>query len=143
MSDGDTVGAVELWKQARKNAPDAVQPRILLARHYRMGQSTALAEQVIDEAYGLAPDSGPVQMEYVLVKMLVGAVDEASCVAQVLIERYPNNHQLLELRAQVYASSGDAEGLETPLVKIVEHYPSATKSQFALGNIYVRKKRIC
>jgi putative PEP-CTERM system TPR-repeat lipoprotein len=139
-SDGDTAGAVELWKQARDNSSDAVQPRLLLARFYRGKKSVALAQEVIDEAYNLAPDSGPVQMEYVLVKVLAGNFEEAGSAADALLARYPDSRQIMQLRAQVYVSNGDSDGFETMLQKIVPRFSGAIKAHVALANIYIRRQ---
>lgn len=69
--------AEKLWQLAREHNPDAVAPRLLLAKHYRAKNSMALAEVVIKEAYRLAPFAVQVQAEYAFIMLQIGSFEES------------------------------------------------------------------
>jgi predicted Zn-dependent protease len=71
------------------------------------------------EAYDLAPYSPAAQFEYAVSKMSVGKPEESVPVIKALVERFPNSEKAMELLAQAYNQTGDAEALEATLGDIM------------------------
>ena len=132
--------AERLWTVARDNNPDAVAPRLLLAKHYRVRNNQVLAENAIKEAYALAPFALQVQREYAEIMMLGGHFEEALKAAENLSERLPNSLIGLETLARVYNRLGDEEGLRTTLERVAEIAPDAVGARVLLGQLAIRRK---
>ncbi|MEQ8660972.1 MAG: PEP-CTERM system TPR-repeat protein PrsT, partial [Gammaproteobacteria bacterium] len=95
----DLDAAERLWLLAREQNPDAVAPRLLLAKHYRARGNLPLAEEAATEAYKLAPYALQVQAEYATVMLQNGKHEAALEAAQALVERAPQALPALELLA--------------------------------------------
>lgn len=139
LQEDDLDEAERLWQLAREHNPDAVAPRLLLARHYRAKGNMTLAESMVREAYGLAPYAPPVQAEYTKVMLQIESYEEALEAAQALTARVPDSVQGLELLAQVYNRLGDAEGLERTLERVAEIAPDAAPARVLLGRLALRR----
>lgn len=140
LQDDDLDEAEQLWQLAREHNPDAVAPRLLLAKHYRARKNMTLAERVIKETYRLAPFAAQVQAEYASIMLQIGSFEEALQAAQALNARAPNSLQGLELTANIYNQLGDEQGLTQTLERIAEVAPEAVGAQVLLGRLAVRRK---
>ena len=140
LKDDDLDEAERLWNVAREHNPDAVAPRLLLAKHYRAKGNLPLAETVISEAYALAPFALQVQAEYATIMLQSGDEDAALAAAQALVERVPDSLQGLELLARVYNQRGDAEGLTATLERVAEVAPDALGARVLLGRLAIRRQ---
>ncbi|MGR8918711.1 MAG: XrtA/PEP-CTERM system TPR-repeat protein PrsT [Gammaproteobacteria bacterium] len=131
--------AERLWLLARENNPDAVAPRLLLAKHYRAKGNRALAQTAIREAYELAPYAARVQGEYAVIMLEAGEFEEALEAAEALVERQPESVRGLELLAQVQNQLGDAEGLTATLERVAAIAPDAVNARVLLGRLAIRR----
>ncbi len=139
QKDGKESEAVKLWEQARENNPKAVEPRIHLARYYRGKKDLPAALAMAKEAYELAPYSPAAQFEFAIAKMSAGEPKEAVPIIQAIVERFPSSEQAMELLAQAYNQSGDAEALKTTLVDHLQRFPEAIKARVALARLHLTK----
>ena len=140
LQDGDLDEAERLWQLAREHNPDAVAPRLLLAKHYRARNSLALAETLVKEAYRLAPFAVQVQAEYASVMLQIGSFDEALQAARALTARIPDSLQGLELLANIYNQLGDEQGLTETLKRIARAAPDEVGAKILLGRLAIRRK---
>jgi putative PEP-CTERM system TPR-repeat lipoprotein len=138
---GDDLDEAErLWLLAREHNPDAVAPRLLLAKHYRAKNNGSLAQTTIKEAYKLAPFALQVQAEYAEIMLEAGEFQDALSSAEALVGRAPNSVFGLELLARIHNQLGDENGLTNTLKKIAELAPNATGAQVLLGRLAIRRK---
>ena len=140
LQDDDVAEAEKLWQLAREHNPEAVAPRLLLAKHYRTKKNMGLAETLIREAYALAPFALPVQTEYASIMLQIRAFEDALQAARVINARAPNSVQGLELLANIYNQLGDAEGLTQTLERIADIAPNAVGAQLLLGRLAIRRE---
>ncbi len=140
LQEDNVDEAERLWLLAREQNPDAVAPRLLLARHYRTKGNRTLAEATIKEAYKLAPYAPQVQAEYAAIMLDAGQFDEALSAAQQLVERTPKSLPGLELLARIYNQLGDEAGLTDTLQRIAEIAPDAVGARLLLGRLAIRNK---
>ncbi|MCB1748179.1 MAG: PEP-CTERM system TPR-repeat protein PrsT [Gammaproteobacteria bacterium] len=140
LQDNDLDEAERLWQVAREHNPDAVAPRLLLAKHYRTRGNQPLAETMIKEAYRLAPYALQVQAEYAEIMLQGGHFEEALEAAKALVERVPDSLPGLELLARVYNQLGDADNLTATLERAAEVAPEAVGTQVLLGRLAIRRK---
>lgn len=140
LQDDDIDEAERLWLLAREHNPDAVAPRLLLAKHYRNKRNQAMAETVIKEAYQLAPYAVQVQAEYAEIMLQGQHYDEALGAAQMLRERVPDSLPALELLARIHNQRGDEEGLTNTLERVAELAPEAVGAQVLLGRLAIRRQ---
>ena len=136
----DLDEAERLWNVAREHNPDAVVPRLLLAKHYRAKGNLPLAATAIGEAYALAPYALQVQAEYATIMLQSGDEDAALAAALALVERVPDSLQGLELLARVYNQKGDAEGLTRTLERVAELAPDPLGARVLLGRLAIRRQ---
>lgn len=132
--------AERLWLLARKHNPEAVAPRLLLAKHYRVRGNAVQAETMAREAYRLAPFAPQVQAEYAAAMLDAGKNDQALVAARALVERAPNSVEGLELLARSYNQLGDEAGLTDTLERIAAIAPEAVGAQMLLGRLAWRRK---
>jgi len=138
--EGKEIDALKLWEQARENNPTAVEPRVHLARYYRSQNNATAALSMAQEAYDLAPYSPAAQFEYAVSKMSVGKPEESVPVIKALVERFPNSEKAMELLAQAYNQTGDAEALEATLGDIMQRFPETVIARVALARIHLKNK---
>lgn len=140
LQDDNLDEAERLWLQAREHNPDAVAPRLLLAKHYRAKSNQTQALTMIREAYRLAPYAPQVQAAYAAQMLESGDFPEALEAAQSLVARVPNSVEGLELLAHTHNRLGNAEGLRETLEKIAEIAPEAAGARLLLGRLAIRRK---
>ena len=140
LQDDDLDEAEKLWQLAREHNPDAVAPRLLLAKHFRAKKNMALAETAINEAYRLAPFAVQIQAEYASIMLQIGSFEESLRAARALNARAPDSLQGLELLANIYNQLGDERGLTQTLERIAEVAPDAVGAQVLLGRLAIRRK---
>ena len=140
LQDGDLDEAERLWQLAREHNPDAVAPRLLLAKHYRARNSLTLAETLVKEAYRLAPFAVQVQAEYASIMLQIRSFDEALQAARALTARIPDSLQGLELLANIYNQLGDEQGLTETLKRIARAAPDNVGAKILLGRLAIRRK---
>jgi putative PEP-CTERM system TPR-repeat lipoprotein len=140
VQDAGLDEAERLWQLAREHNPEAVAPRILLAKHYRAKGNLVLAEAAIKEAYKLAPFAPQVQLEYASLMLDTGKFEEALKVANALVERLPDSVEGLDLLARVYNQLGDEAGLTRTLERVTKIAPKIVKAQVLLGRLALRRK---
>ena len=140
MGDNNGDEAEKLWQQAREHNPEAVAPRVALARYYRAKGNLTRAEEAIKEAYKLASYAAPVQAEYVNVMLGIGDNQSAVKAAQALAERAPASLPALELLARAYNQLGDESGLTSTLQRIVKIKPDHQAAQALLAQLALRHK---
>lgn len=140
LQSDDIDEAERLWLLAREHNPDAVAPRLLLAKHYRARGNTPLAQTVVEEAYKLAPYAPQVQEEYTLVMMETGEFEHALTTAQILVARSPKSAAAFELLARVQNQLGDESGLTSTLASITELAPEAAGARVLLGRLAIRQE---
>lgn len=140
LTDNQPAEAERLWQLAREHNPEAVAPRLLLARHFRVGNKLPLAETAIEEAYRLAPFAPQVQAEYAQVKLLAGKYQDALAAAKALTERLPDDLPALDLVARIYNQLGDEAGLTATLEHIAEVAPDAATARVLLARLALRRK---
>ena len=92
------------------------------------------------EAYDLAPYSPAAQFEYAVSKMSVGKPEESVPVIKALVERFPNSEKAMELLAQAYNQTGDAEALEATLGDIMQRFSETVIARVALARIHLKNK---
>ncbi len=140
LNDKQIDEAERLWQLAREHNPDAVAPRLLLAKHYRLRKNAVQAEVVAKEAFRLAPFAPQVATEYAAVMLDVGKNDEALTAARTLVERAPGSVTGLELMARAYNQLRDEAGLKDTLERIAKIAPDAVGAQVLLGRLAGRRK---
>ena len=138
MDDNNADEAEKLWQQAREHNPEAVAPRVALARYYRTKGNLTRAEDAIREAYKLASYAAPVQVEYVNVMLGIGDNQAAVKAAQALVERAPKSLPVLELMARAYNQLGDQTALSDTLRRIVTIKPDHQPAQVLLAQLALR-----
>lgn len=139
IQDNNADEAEKLWQRAREHNPEAVAPRVALARYYRAKGNLTRAEDAIREAYKLASYAAPVQAEYANVMLGIGDNQAAVKAAQALVERTPTSLPVLELLARAYNQSGDQTGLGDTLRRIVKIKPDHQPAQVLLAQIALRQ----
>ncbi len=139
-AEGNVDEALQLWEQARENNADAVEPRILLARHHRHNGNAVAAQNMAEEAYRLAPYAPAAQFEYAMVKMNAGEPQAAVSAIKAMVARFPDSAQAMELLARAYEQMGDAGALESTLVELTEQFPEAVKARVALAHLHLRRE---
>ena len=107
LQDDQLDEAERLWLLAREHNPDAVAPRLLLAKHYRAKNNQPMAETLVKEAHRLAPYAPQVLYEYAEIMLAGRHHDAARAAAEALSERAPDSLPALELLARVYNQSGE------------------------------------
>ena len=137
LQDDNLDKAEQLWELAREHNPDAVAPRLLLAKHYRAKKKMVFAESAIKEAYRLAPFAIQVQAEYASIMLQIGSFEESLRAARALNARAPNSLQGLELLANIYNQLGDEQSLTQTLERIAEVAPDAVGAQVLLGRLAI------
>jgi putative PEP-CTERM system TPR-repeat lipoprotein len=135
INAGDDEAAVKLWEQARTNNPDAVDPRVFLARHFRANNDLEKAEALAAEAYSLAPYLPAAQFEFALLKLNSNKFKDALPAIESLVDRFPASVQPLELLARAHEKAGNLDALESTLVTMVERFPQHRKSAVALARL--------
>ncbi|MGE0485759.1 MAG: XrtA/PEP-CTERM system TPR-repeat protein PrsT [Gammaproteobacteria bacterium] len=140
LQDNDLDEAERLWQLAREHNPDAVAPRLLLAKHYRTRGNQPLAEATIKEAYRLAPYALQVQGEYAEIMLQGAHYEEALDAAKALVERVPDALPGLELLARIYNQLGDADNLTATLKRAADIAPEAIGTRVLLGRLAIRRK---
>lgn len=142
LQQDDLDEAERLWELAREHNPDAVGPRLMLAKHYRAKDNKILAEATVREAYKLAPYAPQVQAEFASLMLQLGKYEDALEAANALTARAPDSLPGLELLAQIYNQLGDADGLERTLERIAEIAPDAAPARVLLGRLALRRRDI-
>jgi putative PEP-CTERM system TPR-repeat lipoprotein len=140
MDDDNADEAEKLWQQAREHNPEAVAPRVALARYYRTKGNLTRAEDAIREAYKLASYAAPVQAEYANVMLGIGDNQAAVKAAQALVTRAPESLPVLELLARAFNQLGDQTGLSDTLRRIVKLQPDHQPAQILLAQLALRHK---
>ena len=72
--------------------------------------------------------------------MSVGKPEESVPVIKALVERFPNSEKAMELLAQAYNQTGDAEALEATLGDIMQRFPETVIARVALARIHLKNK---
>lgn len=132
--------ALRLWEQARKNNPNAAEPRILLSRYYRNNGNIVVAQSMAGEAYKLAPYAPAAQFEFALTNMNADRPQAAIPAIKAMVERFPRSVQALELLARAYQQMGDTATVESTLTELVERFPSAVEARVSLARLYLGRK---
>lgn len=140
MGDNNADEAEKFWQQAREHNPQAVAPRVALARYYRTKGNMTRAEEVIKEAYKLASYAAPVQAEYANVMLAIGDNPTAVKAAQALVERSPESLAALELLARAFNQAGNEAGLRDTLGRLVKIKPDHQPAQVLLAQLALRHK---
>ena len=140
MDDNNADEAEKLWQQAREHNPEAIAPRVALARYYRAKGNLTRAEDAIREAYKLASYAAPVLVEYTTVMLGIGDNQAAVKAAQALAERAPNSLPVLELLARAFNQLGDQTGLSDTLRRIIKIKPDHQPAQVLLAQLALRHK---
>ena len=133
--------AVNYWQRAREYDPNAGTPRAALARHYRVDGQLVKAQELIDEAYRVAPYQPLVQFEYAQIYLLRGDSEGARPVIEKLAARFPTSLRILELQVALHRMSGDDEALTEALTSLISLSPSSLKTYQLLVAAHLRHER--
>ena len=76
---------------------------------------------------------------FVTSKFAMNAPGEAAEALAALLEKQPNNREILNLLIECYVADGDIAAAETAVIKLVEHEPANYPKFLELASIYLEK----
>lgn len=142
VDDKNGDEAEKYWQQAREHNPEAVAPRVALARYFREKGNLPRAEEAIREAYKLSSFSPPVQTEYAQVMLAINDGAEALKVAEALVAHAPQSVANLELLARTHIQLGDEKELNDDLQRIIKIDAEHQAAQLLLAQLALRRKDV-
>jgi putative PEP-CTERM system TPR-repeat lipoprotein len=105
---GDVAGAIKRLEDIRRSDPQAIQPRLQLARAYFRQKKTAEANAAIAEALAIAPGNAAVADAVGNLYREVGRFDEALASFRKAVEREPTNARYVLNLGYTQLARGDA-----------------------------------
>jgi len=140
-SKGDSAAVERLLTQAKETHPDAVEPRVLLARHYQLLGRLDKALQVtrgLPEAVAADPRLLTVIAEAQLAGSEPGAAVET---LETLVRTTPDSAQAHYLLAQAYAVSGRGDRVKAELREALRLEPDYFLAKVAMVRLAVQEGR--
>lgn len=133
--------AISSFRSLLKDQPDATEVLTLLASAYALDGKPGLAQENLERASEVKPDSFALRKN--LVDFLVSQKNYVLAVEKIdgFLKQQPRNLEALSLKADVLAVSRQDESLEALLKEIKTAFPDNPLGPFGLGRLYARQQK--
>lgn len=137
-SRGNRASAIEWLEHARRVAPAAIAPRLLLTRFYMEQGKEALAYEVIREAWRISPQRPDILSALAFIQMRMGKKEQAleNFSKATELSREPNEITIELARAQLLTQ--DSQGAKDTLVQLLKRKPGYFTAASMLASIEAR-----
>ena len=140
---GDQPEEIAGWLElARQGNPSALQPRLLLSRHYLKLGNTKKTIEIAEEARKLSPDAPEVLELLGVAQLSDGQASVAVKTFSALATQEPKSVAAQMLLAQAQLANDNAAAASLSLQKALELKPGLIDAQSALVGIETRAGRI-
>ncbi len=120
---GDQEAMLDWLQKARKQAPQDIKPRMILAEYYLRNRQAEKADTVVKEALKVAPHQDALLTLQAKVLMARGQYNEALSTLIDLITRYPGSVHPRVLLGEVYLRLGQTSNARRQLELALEKQP--------------------
>lgn len=136
----NTTKMLELLERARKTNATALEPRVLLGRHYYFQGDLDGLTTMVNESLAIAPDDPKVMLLLAQAQRLAKDDRKALSTIEQLSEDYPDNIDVLLEKGQLYISMGDFSTGKSILDGILKQQPNHYRTSLLAMNLAIKGK---
>ena len=137
MSQGNVNEALGILSQIIANHPSSPDNYLTRAKLYRHLQNFEAAKTDLNMAYSLAPESNEIFLEWGILNIVSGKLNEAVAGLNKSIELEPINPNAYLHRGLVWQKAGKAEEAFSDYAKTIELAPDMMGGYFYRGNLFL------
>ena len=135
---GDKEAMLDWLEKARKQAPQDIKPRMILAEYYLRNRQPEKADTLVKEALKVAPHQDALLTLQARVLMARGQYNEALSPLIKLVTRYPESVQPQVLLGEAYLRLGQTKDARRQLELALEKQPYSVPALALMANVELK-----